>query len=233
LGTPLIYLFALGVGLATLVDRSTGPVTADGAGYLVFVAPALLGIAAVTVAMDESTYAVMAGFKWDATYFAMNAAPLSPPQVATGNILIVVLRLIVACTIYHLFLLLFGAVPSPAGWLTILAATLGGTAVAAWLVAFSSSLEGDDSPLALVMRFVITPMMLFSGTFFPLENLPIFLQPIGWVSPLWHATQLGRVANYSLAEPGWLTVLHVTYLAVLLAAGWVAAVRVTTRRLGK
>ncbi|WP_210508367.1 ABC transporter permease [Naasia sp. SYSU D00057] len=231
-GNPVIYLFALGVGLASLVDRSAGEITADGHGYLTFVAPALLGIAAVTAAMDESTYAVMAGFKWDATYFAMNAAPLSPAQIATGNVLVVVLRLLAACTVYHLFLLAFGAVPSPLGWLTILAATLGGTAVAACLVAFSSSLKGEDSPLALVMRFVITPMMLFSGTFFPLASLPLFLQPIGWVSPLWHATELGRVFNYGMVEPIWLTAAHVLYLLAVIAIGWMLAVRITRRRLG-
>jgi lipooligosaccharide transport system permease protein len=233
LGNPLIYLFALGVGLASLVDASSGAITAEGHGYLAFVAPALLGIAAVTAAMDESTYAVMAGFKWDATYYAMNSAPLSPAQIASANVLVVILRLLVTCTVYHLFLLAFGAVPSPLGWLTILAATLGGTAVAACLVAFSSSLEGEDNPLALVMRFVITPMMLFSGTFFPLASLPLFLQPIGWASPLWHATQLGRVFNYSLSEPLWLTVAHVLYLVAVSAVGWLLAIRITARRLSR
>ncbi|MCU1570621.1 MAG: putative multidrug export transporter,permease component [Naasia sp.] len=233
LANPLIYIFALGVGLATLVEQKTGPLSAGGHGYLAFVAPALLGIAALTVAMEESTYAVMAGFKWDQTFFAMNAAPLSPAQVASGNVVIVILRLLVGCSVYQVLLFAFGAVPSPWGWLTVLVAVLCGTAVAACLVAFSSSLEGEDSPLALVMRFVITPMMLFSGTFFPLANLPVFLQPIGWVSPLWHATELGRVLNYGAVEPAWLSVLHVAYLLALTAVGWLLAIRVTTSRLSR
>jgi len=48
-------------------------------------------------------------------------------------------------------------------------------------------------------------MFLFSGTFFPLAQLPVYLQWIGWISPLWHGTELGRVASYGMAEPVWLS----------------------------
>ena len=54
IGNPLIYLYALGVGLATIVDTDL-----DGVSYLVFVAPALLASAAITVASEEFTYPIM------------------------------------------------------------------------------------------------------------------------------------------------------------------------------
>ena len=87
-------------------------------------------------------------------------------------------------------------------------------------------------PVRPVQRFLIMPLFLFSGTFYPLHTLPPVLQWIGWLSPQWHAAQLGRVASYGLDEPAWLIVVHVAYLLVLAIAGWVLVRRVFTRRLG-
>jgi lipooligosaccharide transport system permease protein len=87
--------------------------------------------------------------------------------------------------------------------------------------------------MAMIMRFGITPMFLFSGTFFSLGQMPIYLQWIGWISPLWHGTELGRVLSYGAEEPAWLTVLHVAYPLALCWFGWRATQRVVTRRLNK
>jgi lipooligosaccharide transport system permease protein len=85
----------------------------------------------------------------------------------------------------------------------------------------------------MIMRFGVTPMFLFSGTFFPLTQLPAYLWWIGWISPLWHGAELGRVFSYGLEEPIWLTVLHVAYLAVITVVCWRITQRVVTRRLNK
>ena len=66
-GQPVAYLFAMGVGLATLVDTGNGAFS--GVSYLAFIAPALLVSAAVMTAANEFTFPVMAGFKWRRTYF--------------------------------------------------------------------------------------------------------------------------------------------------------------------
>ena len=84
-----------------------------------------------------------------------------------------------------------------------------------------------------MQRFIFMPMFLFSGTFYPLSTLPLWLQWIGWISPLWHSTELARVFSYGYAEPIWLTVVHVAYLVALTAAGWAWARRTAVRRLGR
>jgi len=233
IGNPVVYLFALGVGLASLVDANLG----DGAGgrvsYLVFVAPALLASAAVTVAAEEFTYPVLAGFKWNPVFSAARAAPVSSAQIANGVIVAVALRMVATCALYFGIMLVFGAVPSPAGAFGIATATLTGTAVGVLIMAYTSTVEEDKGQMAIIMRFIITPMFLFSGTFFPLAQLPLYLQWIGWISPLWHGTELGRVLAYGSAEPVWLTALHVAYLAALTVAGWRAAQIIVTRRLDK
>ena len=236
-GTPLVYLFAMGVGLATLIDANTGASLGGGSGaglpYLVFVAPALLATAGIMVASEENTYSVMSGFKWRRTYYGPNASPLSSAQLVNGHSLGVLFRLLLTTGVYYLFLLLFGAVPEPAGWLMIFTAALGGMAFGLPLMAYASSIVEDKGQFAMVQRFVVMPLFLFSGTFFPLASMPWAVQWIGWISPLWHSTELGRVLSYGYAEPAWLTALHVLYLAVLAAAGWVLAKRNYSRRLGQ
>ena len=79
---------------------------------------------------------------------------------------------------------------------------------------------------------MITPMFLFSGTFFPLSQLPVFLHWIGWISPLWHGNELGRVLSFGYHEPFWLTMVHLGLLVGLLVGGLLLAARIFERRLG-
>lgn len=233
IGNPVIYLYAMGVGLATLVDANLGQEAVDGVSYLTFVAPALLASAAIAVASEEFTYPVMLGFKWNPVFYGMNAAPIQPGQIINGIVISVAVRMFVTLGLYFGFMLLFGAVPSPTGFLAVFAALLTGLGFGALLMGYTATLTEDTGQLAMVMRFVILPMTLFSGTFFPLSVLPPYLQWIGWISPLWHGTELSRVFTYGMSEPIWLSVVHVLYLAVLLAVGWTWARRVTARRLNK
>ena len=102
---------------------------------------------------------------------------------------------------FFALILVFGAAPSPIAFLMIPAGLLGGLAFGAVLMGYASTLEEDTGQLAMVMRFVVLPMTLFSGTFFPLSSFPVALQWIGWISPLWHSTELARVFSYGYAEP--------------------------------
>lgn len=232
-GTPLLYLFAMGLGLGSLVSANMGPDAVDGVSYLAFVAPALLCTAAVTVASEEFTYPIMLGFKWNPTFFGIGASPIAPGQIIDGVVISVVARLAGTSLLYFAFMLLFGAVPGPWGWLGVLVATLGGLAFGAPVMAYVATLEQDTGQIAMLMRFVLLPMTLFSGTFFPLASMPWFLQWIGWVSPLWHATELSRVFAYGSAEPLWLSLVHVLSLAALFVAFWLWTRRIAARRLNK
>lgn len=227
-GNPLLYLFGLGVGLAHLINA---PV--NGATYLQFVAPALLASAAVTVSANEFSYPVIAGFKWNAIFYGMNAAPISPTQIVNGFVLGVLVHMVPTVGVYYLFMLLFGAVPSALGVLSILTALLTGLSVGLIIMASMARVEDDRGQPALIQRFGVMPMFLFSGTFFPLSHLPIYLQWIGWISPLWHGTQLGRDLSYGMSEPAWLVVTHVVYLIAIGILGWYLTVRTFARRLNK
>jgi lipooligosaccharide transport system permease protein len=85
----------------------------------------------------------------------------------------------------------------------------------------------------MVQRFIFMPMFLFSGTFYPLESLPLWLQWIGWVSPLWHATELGRWISYDADVSPVMVALHLGYLIALSVIGYIVARRLFERRLAK
>ena len=231
-GQPVAYLFAMGVGLATLVEPQDAGAF-GGVSYLAFIAPALLVSAAVMTAANEFTFPVMDGFKWRRVYYGPHASPLTPQQIAAGHIMAVALRLLLQSALYFAAVALFGAAPSGWGWVGIVVATLAGLSFGLPLMAYSASIKDDKGQFAMVMRFIVMPLFLFSGTFFPLDTLPLAVRWIGWISPIWHGTELGRVFSYGYGEPPVLTVVHIVVLAALAALGWILTKRQFVRRLGQ
>ncbi|MGA4507953.1 ABC transporter permease [Propionibacteriaceae bacterium G1746] len=229
IGTPLLYMLAMGVGLGGLLDR-TGT-TVDGVSYLVFVAPAIMVATASQGAFGESTYPIMGGFKWHRTYYGPAATPMDPAQIAWGHILGVTLRFVMQSVIFWVIMLVFGAAPSGWSWVSIPIAALTALAVACPMQAYAATLENEGAQFVTVQRFVLMPMFLFSGTFYALESMPIYLQWIGWISPLWHGAQLARIASYGMSEPLWLSLVHVVVLVGMVAVGGAMAGRTYRRRL--
>jgi lipooligosaccharide transport system permease protein len=230
IGSPLIYMLGIGLGLAAFLDVpvASGP---DGpVDYLWFVAPALLATAAVSVTTEEFTYTVMAGFKWRRLFWGMNASPVSPEQVCSGLVIAVTLRMVFVSAAYYVVMVLFGAVGNVAlGSLMVPVGVLAGLAFGLPLLAFSAGIEEDRGQFAMVQRFVFTPLFLFSGTFYPLETLPVGLQWIGWISPIWHASEAGRLLSYGPGPGSWPLGAHLAVLTVLAVVGWFVARRVFGR----
>jgi lipooligosaccharide transport system permease protein len=130
-------------------------------------------------------------------------------------------------------MLAFGVLESPRAWLAIFTAVMAGAAFGALMQALAGMLENEDIFFTVLQRFVIMPLFLFSGTFYPLTNMPIFLQWIGWISPLWHATELGRWLTYGHEISTLMLYTHFIFLNALLLVGIIASRRIFTRRLGK
>lgn len=232
LGQPLLYLLGLGLGLATFLDVPVGFGPDGPVPYVTFVAPALLATAAISVTTEEFTYTVMAGFKWRRIFWGMNASPIAPAQVVGGLVLAVGARMLFVSAAYAGLIWAFGAVVNVWAVAVLpLLGLLGGFAFGLPLLAYSASLRDDAGQFAAVQRFVFTPMFLFSGTFYPLDTLPVWLHWIGWVSPLWHASELGRVASYGAPMAGTTVAVHLAVLVGLAAGGWVVARRVFVGRM--
>lgn len=217
--SPLLYLLALGIGLGTVVNRHSDVL---GVRYVVFVAPAFLVAAALQTATGSATFPVMAGFKWIRFYHGMAATPLTARQICDGKIVWIALRTFVASSVFFAITACFGAVPRAWAVLEIPIAVLTGLAFAAPILAISATVTQDGQAFNVIFRFVVTPMFLFSGTFYPISRLPAWGQWIARVSPLWHGVELGRGAAIGHLAAG-AAVAHVAYLALWLVVGVLAA----------
>jgi lipooligosaccharide transport system permease protein len=233
IANPVLYLVSIGLGVGAYIDKNTGGMGVDGVSYITFLAPALLATAAIQGAIDESVYPTLEGFKWNKIFFSMNSTPLSGNHIAMGVFLNSLIRVIFTAVIYWFVMLAFGVLESPRAWLAIFTAVMAGAAFGALMQALAGMLENEDIFFTVLQRFVIMPLFLFSGTFYPLTNMPIYLQWIGWISPLWHATELGRWLTYGHEISTLMLYTHFIFLNSLLLIGIIASRRIFTRRLGK
>ncbi|HWD05490.1 MAG TPA: ABC transporter permease [Amycolatopsis sp.] len=224
---PVLFLAAMGLGFGSQVraGAATGGFT-----YLVYVAPALLVAGAAQQAVGDSTYPVLSGFKWQKDYVAVAATPVSPGQLVGAHFIWTTLKLTLAGSIYALIALFFGAWQNFGALAVILVGTFTGLACAAPMTAMSAKTFDEGQRFGLIFRFVVMPATLFSGTFFPITQIPLYLRWLAWLSPLWHGTQLSRAATLGGVTP-WAAAGHAAYLLALVAVGWALAHRWFYRRL--
>jgi lipooligosaccharide transport system permease protein len=224
--TPVVYLLALGVGLGVFVDRSAN--LSGDISYLEFVAPGLMAATAMQIASFESAWPVLSAIKWDRQYHAMLATPLRVRDVVVGHQLYFAFRLLLTASIYFVVIAAFGAVSSPLGVLAIPVTVLVGLSFSGPIAAWAAHAQNEASFVA-IFRFVILPMFLFSGTFFPISSLPTPLEVIAWLTPLWHGVTLCR--DLTLGTVSWGDLGHLAYLAAFVTAGFLAARWTYARRL--
>lgn len=233
LGNPTLYLLSIGIGIGALVDNSVGSAGIDGVSYLTFLAPALLVTAGIQGAMDEVTWPTLQGFNWEGTFFAMNSTSITARQIVNGVMLAAMTRCVLQIFLYELCLLAFGAITWQSIPALLLVSASAGFGFSAVMLAFAANIKDDDGVFAIVGRFVVTPMFMFSGTFYPITSLPIYLQWIGWISPQWHGTNLGRSLSYGMPIETWLSLLHWALLLGMGATGLLLAHRIFEKRLSK
>ncbi len=225
---PLLYLGAMGLGLGTLVDKH-GTASLGHISYLVFLAPGLLAASAMGTGVGESTYPVFGSVKWNKTYQAAVSSPLRPADLFRGHLLFVGLKLTMASAVFLAVAAAFGAIISPMAALALPVAVLTGLAFTSPIEAWTVTRTKDTS-LAVVYRFGMIPLFLFSGVFFPVTQLPAWIRPIAYLTPLWHGVALCRDLCLGIATvPS--ALLHVGYLLAVLGAGIIAGNRSYTRRL--
>jgi lipooligosaccharide transport system permease protein len=225
--SPLFFLLAMGIGLGSLVDDRVGGV--EGLPYLQFVVPAIVATQTMWVAMGESTYQVLGYIKWNMGYHAMLATPMTVRDVLRGHFLAVAAHLTTATAIFMAVASLFGGFGSVAAVFCLPIAILTGMAFATPIFAFTAQQEGDDG-INILFRWVVTPLMLFSGTFFPVDQLPGWMQPIAWATPLGHGVEACRAVATGAVSVG-LFVGHLLVLVAYAAVGWWLAERSFAKRL--
>ncbi|MHB8891742.1 MAG: ABC transporter permease [Candidatus Limnocylindrales bacterium] len=227
---PVLFLLAMGVGLGSYVDKA-GSGALGGVPYLQFLAPALLASAVMQGSVFEATFPVLAGFTWVRRYHAMYATPLTPFAIAFGQLAWIATRATLVGAIFALVVVLFGAAATPGIVLAVPVGTLTALAFAGPIAAFMSS-QRDTMAFNSIWRFGITPLFLFSGTFFPIEQLPEIIRPLAWLLPLWHGVDLARALTLgTVADDPARHVAHLLILGTLAVVGVIAMFVMFRRRL--
>lgn len=223
---PLLFFLGMGVMVGEYVDRG-GELDVP---YLVFIGAGLIAFTGVQIAMVESGFPVLGSFKWRRIYYGIAAAPPRVSDMIVGQLAYIALRVLVAAVAFLLVMAAFGAVASPAAVVTPLVAVLVGLAIAAPMFAFSASVDSPNL-MAVMFRFALLPMMLFSGVFFPIEQLPVGLQPLAYALPLWHGVELCRATVVPELGASWPAAAHLGYLLGWFVVGLALAVHRFRKRL--
>lgn len=222
---PALFLVSIGIGVGGYVGRL------DGYDYLIWIAPALVASTAFQIGVNESTYGVLSDFEWVGGLHVMRGTRVRIGDMIGGWLLYVLVVTQLSVVAFVLVAWAFGAF-RPAMLVTApWVCALLGTAVAAPTAAFSATIRRDEWFL-LLSRFMVLPSTLFSGVFFPIDQLPAALRPLGYASPLWHGVELMRTATLGL-PPVWPVLAHVGYLLLWLAGGYAWAYHAFRRRLSE
>jgi lipooligosaccharide transport system permease protein len=232
IANPMFYLLSVGIGIGKFVNshQSKG---IDGVKYLVFLAPALLASACIIGALNAVMHPTLEGFKWNKNFFAMNATPISARQIANGVLISAVARALFGTVVYYLALLLFGGVHGLRSLWLLPVIIYSASSFAAMMLGVCAAMENSDLLMNIVNRLLIMPLFLFSGTFYSLSTMPKFLQFIGWLSPLWHATEIGRWISYGHHISVFGIAIHFAYMTIMLTVGLIFAYHHFKRRLSK
>ncbi len=220
---PLLYLASIGIGVGAYVSGM------GGTSYVAFLAPGLVGVAAMNGASFEVTYNAFVRLNFEKTYEAMLTTPIEPEDVLAGEVLWAVTRASIYGGCFFLVLAVLGLAPLPAALWALPVIPLTGLLFAALGIAFSLRIPSIDL-FSFYFTLFLTPLFLFSDVFFPLQERLAG----GWLTlaealPLLHPVRLLRAAfggGFS-----WVLVWDVAYVLGMSAALLVLAARVTRRRL--
>ena len=227
---PLLYLLGLGVGVGALVDRTARSTDVlGGASYVSYIAPGLMVTTAMALASSESLWPIMGGFLWNRAYFGISATPLGPADIVGGHALWMFIRCVVTGAAVAAVLVCF---PEARSWGLLPAIPVSaftGVAFAMPLMAFSTTRKLDTG-FAAMQRFLIIPLFLFGGAFYPITQLPGWLQAGIKVLPLWHGVELARAFTVGDFD-GSATLMHIVVPLCWIVGGTVLAHRYVRRRL--
>jgi lipooligosaccharide transport system permease protein len=213
---PLFYLGAMGYGLGSLVDKN-GTAALGGVPYVVFVAPAVLAVQAMNSGLTNALFPVFSGIHWNRIYIAARATVLRPIDIFRGHLLFIAMRITMNSACFVVLMAAFGLIRSPWAVLLLPASVLLGFAFATPSAAWAVTLK-NQTPMNYPIRFGAVPLMLFSGTFFPITQLPAWVRPVAYATPLWHGVALCRALSLGDIDAG-SAAINVAYLAALAALG--------------
>ncbi|HNS83102.1 MAG TPA: ABC transporter permease [Methanolinea sp.] len=220
---PVLYLLAIGYGLGMFVGEI------EGIPYVLYIAPALLAISMMNSSFFECTYSSFVRMYYQKMFDAMVSTPLSIEDVIAGELLWGATRSFIYATAMLVVLVAFGVVSLPTSLLVIPFSFLAGLLFAGIAMCFTAITPGIDT-LNYPAFLFITPMFLFSGTFFPLSVLPGPLQMFALgVLPLAQVVTVTRSLTLASLSP--LFLYSLAWIGAVTAVFFFLSIYLMKRRL--
>ncbi len=212
---PTMFLLAIGAGIGSQIDDvELARLGADS--YFAWIGPGILAVSAMQVASTEALWPTMGMLRWQGTYRAVLRSPIGVGTLGVAHALWLSVRAVVTATCFLVVLALAGVATSPWALALPLLGGLIGLAHGAPIAAYTASLENESS-FSILSRVVIFPLFIFSGAFFPVDEMPSAFAIGARCTPTWHGVQAARhltTGNLSAHTAG-----HVGLLAVLALVG--------------
>lgn len=192
---PFFYLLAFGIGFSGMI--SSVSYASKEISYVLFIAPSLVAINIMNNAFFENTYGSFVRMYYQKTFDAMMATPLNAEEIITGEIVWGATKAVIGTAIMLIVISFFGLVSYPMGLLIVPVSFLGGIAFAS-VAMFFTGIVARIELFNLPIFLFITPMFLFSGTFFPATGLPLWAQYFALTLPLTHLVNLVRALSLGI-----------------------------------
>lgn len=207
---PVLYLVALGLGLGAFVKEI------NGVPYINFIAPGIIASSSMFAATYECTYGTYVRMTYQKTFDAILATPVNIDDLVAGELMWGATKSMLYGTIIILVISLFGLVDSPLILLAIPVLFVSGLIFSEISIIAAATVPGIES-FNYFYTLLMTPMFLFSGIFFPLDNLPPVISKIAFFTPLYHLVNICRSFSSGLLSDIKWDIIWILAVAVLLA----------------
>lgn len=223
---PLFYLGAVGFGVGRFIDS----ISYQGAeiSYATFMAPGMLAASVLNGAIFDGFFGPFFKLNWMKTYDGVLTTPVNISDIAVGEVMWALIRGTIYSVGFLTVMLVLGLIRSPWALLALPAVMLSGAALASGAMVMTA-ITKEISSLEKVMTLVFFPLFLFSGTFFPVDLYPGYLQPVVVATPLYHSSSLLRMLTTGLVDAS--SLWHVVYLAAMFGVCSTITIRLMRRRL--
>lgn len=182
---PLLYLSAMGFGLGAFVQEI------NGMSYIQFIAPGMVALSAMYSATFECTYGTFVRLHYEKAFQAMLATPVTVRDVVLGEILYATIKCVMFGTVILIVVAALGQIQSAYALAIPLLLVIHGLVFASLALCYTAVTQTIDY-LNYYITLVILPFFLFGGLYFPVDQLPLWVQLVNWVNPLYHSVELYR-----------------------------------------
>ncbi|WP_232256184.1 ABC transporter permease [Caballeronia glathei] len=185
LADPMIYLFGLGLGLGLMVGR------VDGVSYIAFLAAGTVASSVMMSASFESMYSGFSRMHVQRTWEAIMHTPLTLGDIVLGEVIWAASKSVLSGVAIMLVAGVLGYASFPSMLYALPVIVLAGLAFASTAMIVTAIAPSYDF-FMFYQTLALTPMLLLSGVFFPITQLPALAQHVALLLPLSHAVELIR-----------------------------------------